>query len=109
MIELQGTLESAGILVRQRIGSLKWENKKALLHIGYHIIEGKEVKLQNPLIVLGRDESLINENRTSTVEAMQTSFDPKMNSVIQNVRSKTADNFKVYRKCVNGKGSYHCW
>nr|CDP98872.1 Bm10610 [Brugia malayi] len=55
MIELQGTLESAGILARQRIGSLKWENKKALLHIGYHIIEGKEVKLQNPLIVLGRD------------------------------------------------------
>nr|CDP96387.1 Bm485, isoform b [Brugia malayi] len=57
-------------------------------------------------------ESLINENRTSTVEAMQTSLDLKMNSVIQNVRSKTADNFKVYRKCVNGitsKGSYHCW
>ncbi|VIO98343.1 Uncharacterized protein BM_BM9992 [Brugia malayi] len=35
MIELQGTLESAGILARQRIG--------------------KEVKLQKSLIVLGRD------------------------------------------------------
>ncbi|VDM08381.1 unnamed protein product [Wuchereria bancrofti] len=55
MIELQGTLESAGILAGQRIGSLKWENKKALLHIGHHIMEGKEVKLQNPLIVLARD------------------------------------------------------
>ncbi|VDO41135.1 unnamed protein product [Brugia timori] len=31
MIELQGTLESAGILARQRIGSLKWENKKMFL------------------------------------------------------------------------------
>ncbi|VIO95862.1 Uncharacterized protein BM_BM6557 [Brugia malayi] len=39
-------------------------------------------------------ESLINENRTSTVEAMQTSLDLKMDSVIQNLRSKTADNFK---------------
>ncbi|EFO26768.1 replication factor C complex [Loa loa] len=55
MIELQGTLESAGTLTGQRIGTLKWENKKALLHIGRHIMEGKEVKLQNPLIVLARD------------------------------------------------------
>lgn len=28
---------------------------QALLHIGHHIMEGKEVKLQNPLIVLARD------------------------------------------------------
>ncbi|OZC06530.1 Ctf8 [Onchocerca flexuosa] len=52
MIELQGTLNSTSILAGQRIGDLKWENKKALLHIGHHIMEGKEVKLQNPLIVL---------------------------------------------------------
>ncbi|KAM3721886.1 Chromosome transmission fidelity protein [Dirofilaria immitis] len=55
MIELQGTLDSAGVLAGQRIGNLKWENRKALLHIGHHIMEGKEVKLQNPLIVLARD------------------------------------------------------
>uniref|UniRef100_A0A0R3RSK4 Ctf8 n=1 Tax=Elaeophora elaphi TaxID=1147741 RepID=A0A0R3RSK4_9BILA len=55
IIELQGTLDSAGTLAGQRIGSLKWENKKALLHIGHHILEGKEVKLQNPLIVLARN------------------------------------------------------
>ncbi|VDK75525.1 unnamed protein product [Litomosoides sigmodontis] len=55
LIELQGTLESAGTLTGQRIGSLKWEKKKALLHIGHHIMEGKEVKLQHPLIVLTRD------------------------------------------------------
>uniref|UniRef100_A0A915PTM0 Enhancer of mRNA-decapping protein 4 WD40 repeat region domain-containing protein n=1 Tax=Setaria digitata TaxID=48799 RepID=A0A915PTM0_9BILA len=39
-------------------------------------------------------ESLINENRTSTVEAMQTSLDLKMDSVIQNLRATTIDNFK---------------
>uniref|UniRef100_A0A158Q7J4 Ge1_WD40 domain-containing protein n=1 Tax=Elaeophora elaphi TaxID=1147741 RepID=A0A158Q7J4_9BILA len=39
-------------------------------------------------------ESLINENRTSTVEAMQTSLDLKMDSVIQNLRATTVDNFK---------------
>ncbi|VBB25700.1 unnamed protein product [Acanthocheilonema viteae] len=55
MIELQGTLNSVGTLVGQQIGSLTWENKKALLRIGHHIMEGKEVKLQNPLIVLTRD------------------------------------------------------
>ncbi|EFO26769.1 hypothetical protein LOAG_01716 [Loa loa] len=39
-------------------------------------------------------ESLINESRTSTVEAMQTSLDLKMDSVIQNLRAATTDNFK---------------
>ncbi|VDK64320.1 unnamed protein product [Onchocerca ochengi] len=39
-------------------------------------------------------ESLINENRTSTVEAMQTSLDLKMDSVIQSLRATTVDNFK---------------
>ncbi|VDO43134.1 unnamed protein product [Onchocerca flexuosa] len=39
-------------------------------------------------------ESLINENRTSTVEAMQTSLDLKMDSVIQSLRATTIDNFK---------------
>uniref|UniRef100_A0A915PX39 Chromosome transmission fidelity protein 8 n=1 Tax=Setaria digitata TaxID=48799 RepID=A0A915PX39_9BILA len=55
MIELQGTLDSVGTLSGQAIGNLKWENKKALLHIGHHIMEGKEVKLQNPLLVLQRN------------------------------------------------------
>ncbi|VDK64319.1 unnamed protein product [Onchocerca ochengi] len=55
MIELQGTLNSNGMFAGQRIGDLKWENKKALLHVGHHILEGKEVKLQNPLIVLAQD------------------------------------------------------
>nr|CAD48138.1 hypothetical protein [Brugia malayi] len=39
---------------------------------------------------------------------MQTSLDLKMDSLIQNVRSRTADNFKAglysIRKCVNGIG-----
>ncbi|KAL3997425.1 hypothetical protein ACH3XW_10860 [Acanthocheilonema viteae] len=39
-------------------------------------------------------ESLINENRTSTVEAMQTSLDLKMDSVIQNLRATAVDHFK---------------
>ncbi|CAG9530901.1 unnamed protein product [Cercopithifilaria johnstoni] len=55
MIELQGTLDSTGTLAGQRIGILKWENKKALFRIGHHIMEGKEIKLQNPLLVLVRD------------------------------------------------------
>uniref|UniRef100_A0A8R1TPY9 Uncharacterized protein n=1 Tax=Onchocerca volvulus TaxID=6282 RepID=A0A8R1TPY9_ONCVO len=55
MIELQGTLNSNGMFAGQRIGDLKWENKKALLHVGHHILEGIEVKLQNPLIVLAQD------------------------------------------------------
>ncbi|CAG9530902.1 unnamed protein product [Cercopithifilaria johnstoni] len=42
-------------------------------------------------------ESLINENRTSTVEAMQTSLDLKIDSVIQSLRATTVDNFKQQR------------
>ncbi|VIO98085.1 T-cell receptor beta chain ANA 11, putative [Brugia malayi] len=82
MIELQGTLESAGILVRQRIGSLKWENKKALLHIGYHIIEGKEVKLQNPLIVLGRDAENQGIAQTAAVIRKKVQFQCLTNACV---------------------------
>ncbi|VDK75526.1 unnamed protein product [Litomosoides sigmodontis] len=39
-------------------------------------------------------QSLVNENRTSIVEAMQTSLELKMDSVIQSLRAAAADNFK---------------
>ncbi|VDN06663.1 unnamed protein product [Thelazia callipaeda] len=55
MIELQGTLEPPGMLSGQHIGKLAWNNNKALLHIGHHIMEGKEVKLENPFLVLVRN------------------------------------------------------
>nr|CDP98871.1 Bm10609 [Brugia malayi] len=68
MIELQGTLESAGIL--------------ALLHIGYHIIEGKEVKLQNPLIVLGRDAENQGIAQTAAVIRKKVQFQCLTNACV---------------------------
>ncbi|MCP9264203.1 Enhancer of mRNA-decapping protein 4 [Dirofilaria immitis] len=59
----------------------------------YHHWEGEDIVSCDERLFL-KLESLINENRTSTVEAMQTSLDLKMDSVIQNLRATTIDNFK---------------
>eukprot|EP00611_Tribonema_gayanum_P023656 TRINITY_DN5018_c0_g1_i1.p1 TRINITY_DN5018_c0_g1~~TRINITY_DN5018_c0_g1_i1.p1 ORF type:complete len:149 (+),score=17.72 TRINITY_DN5018_c0_g1_i1:147-593(+) len=52
MVELQGEIVSQGTLAGQHLGDLFYEQNKPVLVIGSHRLEGMEVLLPKPLLVL---------------------------------------------------------
>uniref|UniRef100_A0A0N5AIC0 Myosin motor domain-containing protein n=1 Tax=Syphacia muris TaxID=451379 RepID=A0A0N5AIC0_9BILA len=54
IIEVQGVLEFQPRDMKQLLGNLIWVGNTAYLIITHNILEGKEVQLENPLVVLSR-------------------------------------------------------
>ncbi|VDD87857.1 unnamed protein product [Enterobius vermicularis] len=67
IVELQGVLEIGQDFLGKLIGNLAWMDKTAYLIITHNILEGKEAKLEKPLIVLSLDS---NGNKNQLVTAI---------------------------------------